>query len=84
MLNQKRPNNAHLSNRLSQIKFFSRAHKRKEKETMQFLLLEKITPAQFRSMYRELTSDDSVSDNQNSKEVNDRMKMICDKPETLQ
>ena len=38
-------------------------------------MMEKITPAEFRSIYCELTSDNSVSDNQNSKEVDDRLKI---------
>lgn len=39
-------------------------------------MMEKISPAQFRSIYRELTSDNRVSDNKNSKEVDDLMKII--------
>ena len=44
-------------------------------------MMDKITPAQFRSIYHELTGDTSVSDNTNSKEVDNRLKMIlktCD------
>ena len=44
-------------------KYFSLAHKRKAKEKMHLLMMEKITRAQFRSIYGELTGDNSVSDN---------------------
>ena len=57
-------------------KYFSCAHKQKAKKTLSLLMMDKISPAQFRSIYHELTGDASVSDNTNSKEVDNRLKMI--------
>ena len=37
---------------------------------------DKISPAEFRAIYSELTGDISVADNSNSKAVDERMKLI--------
>ena len=38
-------------------KYFSHVHKQKAKKTLSLLMMDKITPAQFRSIYHELTGD---------------------------
>lgn len=45
------------------------------------MMLRKISSSQFRSIYRRLTGDDSVTDTQLSKEIDEHMKVIlkeCD------
>ena len=57
-------------------KFFSRAHKKKMKELTNLIMLDKILPAQFRMLYRELTGNCSVSDNSQSKQCDERWQTI--------
>ena len=57
-------------------KFFSRAHKAKVRELTSLVMLDKMSPAQFRTIYSELTGDYSVTDNTKSKIVDERMQLI--------
>ena len=43
---------------------------------MELIMEDKILPAQYRAIYRELTGDESVSDNQISEEIDERYKLI--------
>ena len=57
-------------------KYFSRSHKRRARETMELIMEDKISPAQYCAIYCELTGNESVSDNQISKEIDERYKLI--------
>ena len=56
--------------------FFSKAHKSKCKPLVTLLMLDKISPAQYHTLYSELTVDCSVTDNRNSKVVDERIELI--------
>ena len=43
---------------------------------MELIVEDKISPTQYRAIYRELTGDESVSDNQISKEIDERYRLI--------
>ena len=45
---------------------------------MKLIMEDKISPAQYRAIYCELTGDESVSDNQISKEIDERYKLILE------
>ena len=60
----------------SLTKYFSRVHKSKCKPLVSLLMLDKISPVQYRSLYSELTGDWSVTDNANSKAVDERIAFI--------
>ena len=57
-------------------KYFSRSHKRRAREAMELIMEDKISPAQYHAIYRELIGDESVSDNQISKKINERYKLV--------
>ena len=57
-------------------KFFSRTHKAKSKALVSLLMHDQVSPAQFCSLYTELTGDFSIADNRNSKAVDERMQLI--------
>ena len=57
-------------------KCFSRAHKSKCKSLVSLLMHDKIFPAQYRTLYSELTGGCSVTDNSNSKAVDERIELI--------
>ena len=57
-------------------KFFSKAHKSKCKSLVSPLMQDKISLAQYRIPYSELTGDCSVTDNANSKAVDERNELI--------
>ena len=57
-------------------KFFSRTHKSKRKSLVFLLMHNKISSAQYCTLYSELTGDCSVTDNSNSKVVDERIKLI--------
>ena len=57
-------------------KFFSWAHQAKSKALVSLLIHDQVSPAQFRSLYPELTCDCSIADNVNSKAVDERMQLI--------
>ena len=52
------------------------------KELTNLIMLDKILPAQFRMLYRELTSDCSVSDNSQSKQCDERWQTLTKHAET--
>ena len=52
------------------------------KELENLIILDKISPAQFRMLYRELTGDCSVSDNSQSKQCDERWQTIIKHAET--
>ena len=58
------------------LKYFSRSHKRRATEATELIMEDKISPAQYRAIYHKLTGDESVSDNQISKEIDERYKLI--------
>ena len=58
------------------LKHFSHSHKRTARETMELIMEDKISPAQYCAIYCELTGNESVSDNQISKEIDERYKLI--------
>ena len=58
------------------LKHFSHSHKRTARETMELIMEDKISPAQYCAVYCELTGNESVSDNQISKEIDERYKLI--------
>ena len=53
-------------------KYFSRSHKRRAREAMKLIMEDKISPVQYRPIYRKLIGDESVSDKQISKEIDER------------
>ena len=57
-------------------KYFSRGHKNKARIMIERLMFDKITPAEFRVLYSELTGDDSASTNCATQEIDDRMQTI--------
>ena len=57
-------------------KYFSRAHKAKVRDLTALVMTEKLSPAEFRAIYSELTGDCSVSDNTKSVQVDERMRMV--------
>ena len=57
-------------------KCFSRAHKAKVKQLTSLVMEDKLSPAQFRSIYNELTGNSSVTDNIKSKDVDVRIPTI--------
>ena len=57
-------------------KFFSRAHKSNCKSLVSLLRHNKISPAQYCTLYSELIGDCSVTDNANSKAVYERIELI--------
>ena len=57
-------------------KYFSRVRKSKCKPLVSLLMLDKISPAQYRTLYSELTGDWSVTDNANSKAVDERIAFL--------
>ena len=54
----------------------SRAHKNNAKESLNVIMLDKISPGQFRAIYQELPGDMSTSDNKISKQHDYRMRLI--------
>lgn len=62
-------------------KYASRHHKKQAKKLLSLIMEDRISPASFRAIYRELTGDISVTDNSTSKEQDERIKVIlntCD------
>ena len=57
-------------------KYFSRSHKRRAREAMELIMEDKISQAQYCTIYCELTGDESVSDNQISKNIDERYKLV--------
>ena len=57
-------------------KYFSRSHKQRVKVLTNLIMQDKISTAQFRALYRELTGDESVADNAVSKSVDERTRLI--------
>ena len=49
-------------------RFASSAHKTKIRELLNLVMLDKISPGQFRVIYQKLTDDRSIFDNQKSKQ----------------
>ena len=56
-------------------KFFSRAHESNCKSLVTLLMHNKISPAQYCTLYSELIGDCSVTDNANSKAVDKRIEL---------
>ena len=57
-------------------KYFSRGHKKRARQLTESLMLDKITCAEFRAIYIELTSDQSVSETKVTQEVDEHVCLI--------
>ena len=57
-------------------KYFSRAHKNKMCLLTERVMLDKISPAQFRFIYEEITGDNSKADTQKQTEYDERIRRI--------
>ena len=57
-------------------KYFSRAHKNKMRLLTERVMLDKISPAQFRFIYQEITGDNSKADTQKQAEYDERIRCI--------
>ena len=57
-------------------KYFSQSHKKRVRKAMELIMQDKILPAQYHTIYHELTGDKSVSYHHFSKETDEKMKMI--------
>ena len=58
------------------LKYASHCHKKQSQKLLSSKMHDKISPGQFRTIYKELTGDYSVSDNRISKAMDERMHLI--------
>ena len=57
-------------------KYFSRGHKQRMKALTENLVYDKISTAEFRAIYSELTGDESKGSNRTEREIDNRLKLI--------
>ena len=63
-------------------KYFSRSHKRKIRYLTEQVMFDKISPAQFRFIYQEITGDETVPDNKKLAEYDERIRLIIKHADT--
>ena len=57
-------------------KYASRCHKKQSQKLLSLTMHEKVSPEQFRTIYKEFTGDCSVSNNKISKNMDKRIQLI--------